>query len=312
MSAIVITGAAGFIGSHLADYYLKKNQSVIGMDNFITSSEKNIEYLEKTYGNKFHFFEHDASTPWPYLSAELSHPKYIFHLASPASVKSYQKFPLETLRVNSIGLIHAIHFADSHKARLIFSSTSEIYGSPLTSPQKESDWGHVNSYGERSCYDEAKRFGEALIYSSNKINETTHGIVRIFNTYGPQMNPEDDRVLNSFIAQAMNGEDLVVFGDGHQTRSFCYIDDLVIGLADYAESDLNFPVNLGNSSEISINELAQKIIALTNSKSKIVYSELPQDDPPQRCPDLTLAKKHLSYLPQISLEDGIKKLIGKR
>jgi nucleoside-diphosphate-sugar epimerase len=307
MKTILITGSAGFIGTHLSDHYLKLGYKVVGLDNYLTGSAENTSYLLSAHPQNFSFIKHDVTMEWPHLN--LKNLKYIFHLASPASVKSYQKFPIETLQVNSIGLQKALAYADQKKARLIFTSTSEIYGSPLQNPQKEGHWGQVNSFGERSCYDEAKRFGEALIYTHNRVNSTQHGLVRIFNTYGSRMHPADDRVINSFILQAKNNKNITVAGNGKQTRSFCYISDLIEGLTAYADSSINFPINLGNSREISVLELAYLILKLTASSSVIEFKELPSDDPPQRSPDLTLAKKHLNYAPKISLEEGLKKLI---
>lgn len=313
MKAVLVTGAAGFIGSHLCEHYLRQGYQVVGMDNYLTGSPDNIEYLQQHYKSDFFFVELDVSKPWPCIeNFHIQNMKYVFHFASPASVKNYQKYSLETMWVNSIGLSHAIKFADEHKARLIFASTSEIYGTPLSSPQKESDWGHVNSFGARSCYDEAKRFGEALVYTSNKSNDTSHGVVRIFNTYGPRMNPDDDRVINSFVNLATQAQDLMVFGNGKQTRSFCYIDDLINGITKYAVSELTKPVNLGNDNELTIYELAELVIKMTGSKSKIVFNPLPEDDPPQRRPDLSIARSQLSYTPSVSLADGIKKFIDTK
>lgn len=313
MKAVLVTGAAGFIGSHLCEHYLRQGYQVVGMDNFLTGSPDNIEYLQQHYKSDFFFVELDVSKPWPYIeNFHIQNLKYVFHFASPASVKNYQKYSLDTMWVNSIGLSHAIKFADEHKARLVFASTSEIYGTPLSSPQKESDWGNVNSFGARSCYDEAKRFGEALVYTSNKSNDTSHGVVRIFNTYGPRMNPDDDRVVNSFVNLATQAQDLIVFGDGTQTRSFCYIDDLINGISKYAASELTQPVNLGNDTELTILELAELVIKMTGSKSKIVFNPLPEDDPPQRRPDLSIARSQLGYTPLVSLTDGIKKFIGTK
>ena len=310
MSAVLITGSAGFIGTHLAEHYLKQGLNVIGMDNYLTGTRANTEYLKAEYKNRYSFIEQDASEPWTGLlnNNHTEKIKFVFHLASPASVKSYQKYPLETLKVNSVGLQNAIGFAETHEARLIFASTSEIYGSPLTSPQNENDWGIVNSFGERSCYDEAKRFGEALIYSSNKINQTQHGLVRIFNTYGPRMSPTDDRVPLTFVKSALTNNDLIVFGNGLQTRSFCYIDDLIRGLTSYADSTLTLPVNLGSDFEVTVLQLAEKVLKITGSKSKIIFAELPPDDPPQRRPDLQLAKQELNYQPAIGLTEGINRL----
>lgn len=312
--SVIITGAAGFIGSNLSEYYLKNGFKVVGIDNFLTGSPGNIDSLIKIYPENFYFTKHDAVKDWDFKidPAFLNNVKYIFHLASPASVLNYQKHAINTLWVNSIGLNNALNFANNLSARLIFSSTSEVYGMPIKSPQHENDWGHVNSFGPRSCYDESKRFGEALIYSMNANSKIKHGIVRIFNTYGPKMSSSDDRVINTFLKSAVSNQDITVFGNGEQTRSFCYIDDLIRGLTLYADSSLDFPINLGNSNEISINELAKKIISLTNSKSALIYRELPQDDPLQRKPDLSFAKKYLNYQPEISLDEGIKKLIGTR
>lgn len=312
MNTVLITGAAGFIGFHLSEFYLKLGFNVLGLDNYITGTKENTTYLEKKYKN-FKFFEFDVCKDWTFLnSLSIKNLKYVFHLASPASVKNYQKFALETMWANSVGLSQALIFSDLHHARLIFSSTSEIYGSALSSPQKENDWGHVNSFGPRSCYDESKRFGEALIYSWNKEKSTRHGLVRIFNTYGPRMSKSDDRVINTFLQQALNNEDIVVYGTGKQTRSFCYIEDLVSGLSLYANSDLTQPVNLGNSVENTILELAQVILKITNSKSKIIFSTLPIDDPPQRRPDLFAANTQLQYTPRCSLDEGLKKTIDTK
>ncbi len=305
MSTVLITGSAGFIGTHLSEHYLKLGVNVIGIDNYLTGSKINTEYLKKQYPERFIFIEQDASESWPAIHEKI---KYVFHLASPASVKSYQKFPLETLKVNSVGLQNAIRFADANKARVVFASTSEIYGSSLKSPQNENDWGYVNSFGERSCYDEAKRFGEALIFSSNKMNSTTHGLVRIFNTYGPRMFENDDRVPMTFVKNALKNQDLMVYGNGLQTRSFCYIDDLIRGLTLYAESSVATPVNLGSDNEVTVLKLAEKVIKITGAKSKIIFAELPQDDPPQRKPDLRLAKEELNYQPSTGLTDGLQNL----
>lgn len=307
MKSVLITGSAGFIGSHLAEAYLNQGFKVYGLDNYLTGSRSNTEWLQNQSPNLFHFTEHDISTPWPHL--DIQSLAYVFHLASPAAVKLYQKYPLETMQANSTGLQNALNLADQYHARLVFASTSEIYGSPLSSPQKETDWGHVNPYGERSCYDEAKRFGEALVYSHNKVRGTNHGLVRIFNTYGPRMHENDDRVVNTFVKQALKNEDLVVYGDGNQTRSFCYINDLIPGLMAYADSDTSLPVNLGNDEEIDIGALAHLVIELTTSKSKIRYEPHPADDPPRRRPDLGLARQLLDFGPTHNLRAGLRKLI---
>lgn len=308
MTNIIVTGSAGFIGSNLCEYLLKKNYSVTGIDNYLTGQKRNTNFLLSLSQN-FTFHELDVSNPWPHVELFSPHTHYIFHLASPASVKSFQRLPLQTLKSNSIGLMNALTLADSLNARLIFASTSEIYGSSTISPQNEAYWGNVNPYGERSSYDESKRFGESLIYSWNKINRTKHGIIRIFNTYGPRMHPEDDRAPNAFITHALKNETLYVYGDGKQTRSFCYIDDLIEGIMNYAKSDICYPINLGNDIETPIIELAQIILNLTKSTADIVFKDLPSDDPPKRCPDLSLAKKNISYKPKTSLEEGLKKTV---
>lgn len=307
MRSVLVTGSAGFIGSHLCEFYLKKGYRVYGLDNYITGSEKNTSDLISAYPEYFHFTRHDVTQPWPQLP--LKNLQYVFHLASPAAVKMYQKYPLETMQANSVGLQNALSLADRNAGRLIFASTSEIYGSPLSTPQKESDWGHVNPFGERSCYDEGKRFGEALIFSHNKVHQTEHGLVRIFNTYGPRMHTDDDRVVNTFLKQALMNTDLVIYGNGKQTRSFCYIDDLINGLNLYAESHLKEPVNLGNDEETTIYQLAELVLHTTESKSKIRYEPLPANDPPQRRPDLTHAREKLKFRPAYSLHTGLKKMI---
>jgi nucleoside-diphosphate-sugar epimerase len=303
--SIVVTGAAGFLGSHLCEHYLKNGYTVHGLDNFYTGLRSNIDLLRSKYP-AFHFIEKDVTGDWNGLPA-ISDLKYVFHFASPASPPHYQKLALETLWVNTIGLNNAIQFADKQKARVVFASTSEVYGDPEFSPQPETYWGNVNSFGERSCYDEAKRFGEALIFSHNKKLGTQHGLVRIFNTYGPRMNPNDGRVVINFILQALKNEDLTVYGDGKQTRSFCYVDDLINGISKYAASSLTFPVNLGNDTEFTMLELADVVLKQVPSKSKLTFKDLPSDDPKKRRPDLTLAKKNLSgWKPEVPLATGVK------
>jgi nucleoside-diphosphate-sugar epimerase len=305
MKSVLVTGAAGFLGSHLSESYLKKGFKVYGLDNFYTGLRSNIDELKSKYP-EFHFIEKDVTTDWAGLP-EISGLQYVFHFASPASPPHYQKLALETLWVNTLGLNNAIQFADKHKARVVFASTSEVYGDPEFSPQPESYWGNVNSFGERSCYDEAKRFGEALIFSHNKKHGTKHGLVRIFNTYGPRMNPNDGRVVINFILQALQSKDLTVYGDGKQTRSFCYVDDLVNGISKYADSNLTFPVNLGNDTEFTMLELAEVVLKCVSSNSKLTFQDLPSDDPKKRRPDLTLAKKHLSpWKPEVPLKKGVE------
>lgn len=306
MKRVLITGAAGFIGSHLAEFYLKKNNLVTGIDNFSTGTKKNVERLSSY--SQFCFFQHDITQEWKDFDFLQQPFDLVFHLASPAAVNQYQVLSLETMWSNSVGLKHALEFATQKNARLIFSSTSEIYGSPSIHPQPENYWGEVNSFGERSCYDESKRFGETLIYSWNQRHKTQHGLVRIFNTYGPFMNPHDGRVIIQFLRQALANQSLTIYGQGKQTRSFCYIDDLILGLVAYANSNLTSPVNLGNDNEITIRQLAETLIQLFNSKSKLAFMDLPQDDPPQRCPDLAVARQKLNYHPKISLEEGLQQL----
>lgn len=310
---ILITGVAGFVGSHLAEYYLSSGCLVIGVDNLLTGSQANIDLLSKNLN--FRFTNQDVTQNWQnisdlYAQLKTSNLKYVFHFASPAAPAHYQKYPLETLWANSIGLQNAINFADQHQAKVVFASTSEIYGDPVVSPQNENYWGFVNSFGDRSCYDEAKRFGEALIYTANKTHSKRHGIVRIFNTYGPRMNPSDGRVITNLITQAIQNKDLTIYGKGAQTRSFCFISDLVKAIALYAEHDINVPVNIGNDEEFSINDLAQIILKKTSSKSQIFYAELPKDDPQHRRPDLTRAKQLLTpWKPEIGLDEGLEKMI---
>lgn len=310
---ILITGAAGFVGSHLAEHYLTLGHKVIGIDNLITGTQANVDLLSKS--PNFYFLKIDVTGSWQQASEltkqlKAEKVKYVFHLASPAAPAHYQKYPLETLWANSIGLQNAINFADHHQAKVIFASTSEIYGDPVVSPQNENYWGFVNSFGDRSCYDEAKRFGEALIYTANKTHSKRHGIVRIFNTYGPRMNPSDGRVITNLITQAIQEKDLTIYGKGAQTRSFCFITDLIKAMTLYADQDVTIPVNIGNDEEFSINDLAQKILKKTASKSQLFYAELPKDDPQHRRPDLTRAKQLLSpWQPLVGLDEGLGKMI---
>jgi nucleoside-diphosphate-sugar epimerase len=312
MKSVIITGAAGFLGSHLGEHYLKAGYNVYGIDNFYTGSRINIEYLQKlslslnNTSAQFHFIEKDVTQDWIDLPS-IQGLEFVLHFASPASPPHYQKLALETLWVNTTGLNNAILFADKHKARLVFASTSEVYGDPEFSPQSESYWGNVNSFGERSCYDEAKRFGEALIFSHNKKYNTQHGLVRIFNTYGPRMNPNDGRVVINLILQALKNSELTIYGDGLQTRSFCYVSDLVNGISKYAASNICVPVNLGNDTEFTMLELAKVILEVVPSSSKLTFKDLPSDDPKRRRPDLTLAKSALNgWAPIVPLREGVK------
>lgn len=315
MKTILVTGCSGFLGFHLSHFFLNQGYNVIGVDNFCTGLRSNALDLRALGQKHFQLIEFDITKDWTFTSsipsAWLSSLTYVFHFASPASPIHYQNLPLETLWANTVGLANCIQFADTNNnARVIFASSSEVYGDPQISPQPESYWGNVNSFGARSCYDEAKRFGEALIHSHNLKMNTRHGLIRIFNTYGPRMNPNDGRVVINFILQALNGQSLTIYGTGLQTRSFCYVDDLVSGVAEYAFSNLTSPLNLGNDHEFTVLELAKLILDLTGSRSKITYHNLPIDDPKHRRPDLTLARKNLlNWKPTISLETGIKKMI---
>lgn len=316
VKGVLITGGCGFIGSHLAEYYLNNDVPVVCVDNFCTGMRSHLDLLRAHPNSKnFVFTEADVTQPWtwakiwgPDILGQISH---VFHLASPASPPHYQAMAFETLWVNSLGLKNALDFSDSVGARLVFSSTSEIYGDPNISPQPESYWGNVNTFGIRSCYDEAKRFGESLIYTHNWKKKTKHGLVRIFNTYGPRMNPNDGRVVVNLLQQAKQGDVLTIYGDGKQTRSFCFVTDLIAGLTRYAETDLTEPVNIGNNTEFTILQLVEEIKNLFPGRElKIEFSPLPKDDPKQRCPDLTKAKKLLApWQPQVSLGQGLKMML---
>ncbi|MBK7945359.1 MAG: SDR family oxidoreductase [Flavobacteriales bacterium] len=297
---VLITGAAGFLGSHLCDRFIKEGYHVIGMDNLITGRLKNIEHLFKL--EQFEFYNHDVSK-FVHVPGEL---KYILHFASPASPIDYLKIPIQTLKVGSLGTHNLLGLAMAKKARILVASTSEVYGDPQVHPQTESYWGHVNPIGPRGVYDEAKRFQEAITMAYHTYHGLETRIVRIFNTYGPRMRLNDGRVLPAFIGQALRGEDLTVFGDGSQTRSFCYVDDLVEGIYRLLLSDYAGPVNVGNPSEITIAQFAEEIIKLTGTTQKVVYKELPKDDPMQRQPDITRARKLLNWEPKVARAEGLK------
>ncbi|HWB91249.1 MAG TPA: UDP-glucuronic acid decarboxylase family protein [Puia sp.] len=298
---VLITGAAGFLGSHLCDRFIKEGYHVIGMDNLITGDLRNIEHLFKL--EHFEFYHHDVSK-FIHVPGEL---RYILHFASPASPIDYLKIPIQTLKVGSLGTHNCLGLAKSKKARILVASTSEIYGDPLVHPQTEEYWGNVNPVGPRGVYDEAKRFQEAMTMAYHNFHGLETRIVRIFNTYGPRMRLNDGRALPAFIGQALRGEDLTVFGDGSQTRSFCYVDDLVEGIYRLLLSDYHQPVNIGNPSEITLKQFAEEVIALTGTKQKIVYKPLPVDDPKQRRPDITRAREILNWEPKIERREGLKK-----
>ena len=297
---VLITGAAGFLGSHLCDRFIKEGYAVVGMDNLITGDLKNIEHLFKLAD--FEFYHHDVSK-FIHVSGELD---YILHFASPASPIDYLKIPIQTLKVGSLGIHNCLGLARVKKARVLIASTSEVYGDPNVHPQPEEYWGNVNPVGPRGVYDEAKRFQEAMTMAYHTYHGLETRIVRIFNTYGPRMRLNDGRVLPAFIGQALRGEDLTMFGDGSQTRSFCYVDDLVEGIYRLLLSDYPYPVNIGNPDEITIKEFAEEIIKLTGTHQKLISKPLPQDDPKQRRPDITKAKEILGWEPKISRAEGLK------
>lgn len=297
---VLITGAAGFLGSHLCDRFIKEGCKVIGMDNLSTGSMKNIEHL---FPNKdFEFYFHDV-TKFVHVPGKLD---YILHFASPASPIDYLKIPIQTLKVGSLGTHNLLGLAKEKKARFLIASTSEIYGDPNVHPQNEEYWGNVNPIGPRGVYDEAKRFMEAITMAYHTYHGLDTRIVRIFNTYGPRMRLNDGRALPAFIGQALRGEDITVFGDGSQTRSFCYVDDQIEGIYRLLMSDYTMPVNIGNPDEITILEFAEEIIKLTGTDQKIIFRELPTDDPKQRQPDITKAKKILGWEPKVSRAEGLK------
>lgn len=297
---ILITGAAGFLGSHLCDRFIEEGYQVVGMDNLITGDLKNIEHLFPL--QQFEFYNHDVSN-YVHVAGRLD---YILHFASPASPIDYLKIPIQTLKVGSLGTHNLLGLAKEKKARFLIASTSEVYGDPTVHPQPEEYWGNVNPVGPRSVYDEAKRFQEAITMAYHTFHGIETRIVRIFNTYGPRMRLNDGRVLPAFIGQALRGEDLTIFGDGTQTRSFCYVDDLVEGIYRLLMSDYVLPVNIGNPNEITMNDFAQEIIKLTGTSQKIINLPLPTDDPKQRRPDITKAQELLDWEPKIDRAEGLK------
>ena len=297
---ILITGAAGVLGSHLCDRYINEGFDVLGMDNLITGRLENIQHLFSL--ENFTFYNHDV-TKYIHIPGHLD---YILHFASPASPIDYLKIPIQTLKVSSLGTHNVLGLAKAKNARILIASTSEIYGDPLVHPQTEDYWGNVNPIGPRGVYDEAKRFQEALTMAYNRFHKLETRIVRIFNTYGPRMRLNDGRVLPAFIGQALRGEDLTIFGDGSQTRSFCYVDDLVEGIYRLLLSSYDLPINIGNPDEITIKQFAEEIIKLTNTNQKIIYEPLPIDDPMQRKPDITKAIEILGWKPKVSREEGLK------
>lgn len=297
---ILIAGAAGFLGSHLCDRFIKEGYHVIGMDNLLTGNIKNIEHLFPL--PEFEYYHHDV-TKFVHVPGKLD---YILNFASPASPIDYLKMPIQTLKVGSLGTHNLLGLAKEKKARILVASTSEVYGDPNVHPQPEEYWGNVNPVGPRGVYDEAKRFLESITMAYHNFHGVETRIIRIFNTYGPRMRLNDGRALPAFMSQALNGEDLTVFGDGSQTRSFCYVDDLVEGIYRLLLSDYHLPVNIGNPQEITLNQFAEEIIALTGAKQKIVYHPLPKDDPKQRQPDITKARTLLGWEPKVNRQEGLK------
>ncbi len=304
MTAILVSGGAGFLGSHLCDRLVKGGHDVLCVDNFFTGSKTNIRHL--LANPRFELLRHDVTFPL-YVETD-----QIYNLACPASPVHYQFDPVQTTKTSVHGAINMLGLAKRVDARILQASTSEVYGDPSVHPQTESYWGNVNPIGPRACYDEGKRCAETLFFDYYRQHELDIKVVRIFNTYGPRMHPNDGRVVSNFIVQALKSEDITIYGDGSQTRSFCYVDDLIEGFVRMMDTPKGFtgPVNMGNPVEFSMLELAEKIISLTNSKSKLVFMPLPADDPKQRQPDISLAKEHLSWEPKVALEDGLKETIA--
>jgi dTDP-glucose 4,6-dehydratase len=300
---ILIAGAAGFLGSHLCDRFLKEGYEVIGMDNLLTGNIKNIEHLFPL--KEFQFYHHDI-TKFVHVPGEID---YILNFASPASPIDYLKMPIQTLKVGALGTHNLLGLAKSKGARILVASTSEVYGDPLVHPQVEEYWGNVNPVGPRGVYDEAKRFMESITRAYFTFHGVETRIIRIFNTYGPRMRLDDGRALPTFLSQALRGEDVTVYGDGSQTRSFCYVDDLVEGIYRLLLSDYTMPVNIGNPAEITLLQFAEEVLALTGSKSKIVFEALPQDDPKQRQPDITKAREILGWEPKVERHEGLKRTL---
>ena len=300
---ILVTGAAGFLGSHLSDRLLAEGHSVVGMDNFLTGHPDNIAHL---IGNpKFHFVQHDV-TNFIYVEGALDG---VFHFASPASPIDYLEKPIQTLKVGSLGTHKTLGLAKAKGARFLTASTSEVYGDPQVHPQPESYWGHVNPIGPRGVYDEAKRFAEAMTMAYHRYHGVDTRIVRIFNTYGPRMRPNDGRVVSNFIVQALRGHPLTLYGDGSQTRSFCYVSDLIDGIYRLFQSDKSDPVNIGNPGEFTVRQLAERVIAMTGSKSEIISLPLPEDDPKVRKPDISRARERLGWEPKVQLDEGLQRTI---
>jgi dTDP-glucose 4,6-dehydratase len=297
---VLITGAAGFLGSHLCDHFIKEDYHVMAMDNLITGDLKNIEHLFKL--EQFEFYHHDV-TKFIHIPGYLD---YILHFASPASPIDYLKIPIQTLKVGAMGTHNCLGLAKAKGARMLVASTSEVYGDPLVHPQTEEYWGNVNPVGPRGVYDEAKRYMESITMAYHSFHNVETRIVRIFNTYGPRMRLNDGRALPAFIGQALRGEDLTVFGDGSQTRSFCYVDDLIRGIYSLLLSDYPLPVNIGNPNEISLKDFAEEILSLTGNKVKLVFKPLPVDDPKQRKPDITKARSLLKWEPKVDRKEGLK------
>ena len=303
MARIVVTGAAGFIGSHLCEVLLDRGDSVVGIDNLRTGAMANIAHLRD---RDFEFIRHDVTR---YIDVE-GHVDYVLHFASPASPVDYLELPIQTLKVGSLGTHNALGLAKAKGAKFLIASTSEVYGDPLVHPQNESYWGNVNPIGPRGVYDEAKRFAEAITLAYHRFHGLDTRIVRIFNTYGPRMRLHDGRAVPAFMSQALRGEDVTIFGDGTQTRSFCFVTDLVDGLLRLMASSTNDPVNIGNPHEVSIEQIARTIIGLVKSKSQLVYRPLPVDDPKQRRPDITRARTLLGWEPKVDLEEGLTRTVG--